>query len=88
MTQYELEVLMKIIMGLVALALYGLVCYVFGKSKAEIFPDDVDIDNIEEALNEAHLQGYEEGYEAGYVKALQHIIKSHIKERNFDYEEI
>ena len=81
MTQYELEVLMKIIMGLVALALFGIVCYVFGKSKAEIFPDDEE--DTEEALNEA----YEEGYEAGYNAALQHIIKSHIKERNFDYEE-
>ena len=82
MTQYELEVLMKIIMGLVALGLFGIVCYVFGKSKAEIFPEDED--ETEEALQEA----YENGYEAGYNAALQHIIKSHIKERNFDYEEI
>lgn len=82
MTQYELEVLMKIIMGLVALALFGIVCYVFGKSKAEIFPEDEDEPEV--ALQEA----YENGYEAGYSAALQHIIKSHIKERNFDYEEI
>ena len=74
MTQYELEVLMKIIMGLVALALFGIVCYVFGKSKAEIFPEDEDIDNIDEALHEAYLKGYEEGYEVGYDNAKLCII--------------
>ena len=65
MIDYELIVITRIIFGFIALALFGLVCYTFGKSRAEIFPDD-DIDNIDEALHEANLQGYEEGYEEGY----------------------
>lgn len=65
MIDYELIVITRIIVGCIALALFGLTCYAFGKSRAEIFPDD-DIDNIEEALNEANLQGYEEGYRTGW----------------------
>lgn len=80
MTQYELEILMKIIMGLVALALFGIVCYVFGKSKAEIFPDEHE--DVEAALSEAHEKGFEEGYEA----ALQQIIKKYSKERMYTDE--
>lgn len=68
MTEYELVVLTRIITALVALALFGIVCYCFGKSKAEIFPDD-DIDNIDAALDEARSLGYEEGYRAGFRAA-------------------
>lgn len=56
MTDYEMEILFKIAMGLIALFLYGLVCYVFGKSKAEVFDDDSE--DLEEAFNEAYNHGW------------------------------
>ena len=82
MTQYELEVLMKIIMGLVALALFGIVCYVFGKSKAEIFPEYEDVTEVD--LQEA----FKDGYEAGYSAARATYNKKLDKRKDFDYEEI
>ena len=75
MTEYELVVLTRIITALIALALFGIVCYCFGKSKAEIFPDD-NVDNIDEALHEAYLQGYDDGYFDGLGKDQPHKFKT------------
>lgn len=56
MDAYILTVITKIAMAFIALALFGVLCYCLGKSKAEIF--DNDTEDLEEAFNEAYNHGW------------------------------
>lgn len=74
MVDYDFIFIWRFLTIMVAILLFGYTCYAFGKSKAEIFPEDEEEqEELEAALYEAYNIGLHTGQGWPDISIEEHV---------------